>query len=124
VAYIVDFGSPRVRSSDPSEDIALGLYFVGRRDVPRVGDGVRLAGVLRVAVLQGVGYFQVFEDFDSGVVVADGCLVIRQSAQVVGDVRIARCNHDAHRRHRDPVDQPDHAVRTDAEDLITDHRCG
>ena len=72
VAYVVDFGDSRLRPSDPSEGIVLGLDFVGRRDVLRIGDAVRVAGVPRVAVLHDVGGFRVLEDLGSFAVVVDG----------------------------------------------------
>lgn len=125
VAYVVDFGEPRLRPPDPLEGIVLGLHFVERRDIPRIG-----VAVLRVAALQGVGYFRVLEDLDSVAVVVDGWSVIHRSVQAAGDVRNVQFDRDAHTRRRDsvdtrrrgPVDQLGLAVRTDAEVLRTGYR--
>ena len=122
MAYVVAFGGSRIRPSGPLEGIVLGLQFVGRRDVLRIGDAVRVAGILRVAILQGVDYFRVLQDLGSVAVVVDGWSVIHRSVQAAGVVRNVRCDRDAHTRRRDSVDQLGLAVRTGAESLRTDYR--
>jgi hypothetical protein len=72
VAYVVDFGDSHLRPSDPSECIVLCLHFVEQPDVLRIGDAVRVAGVPRVAVLQGVGCFRVLGYLGSFAVVVGG----------------------------------------------------
>lgn len=64
VAYVVDFDEPHLRPSDRLGYNVLGLRYVGRRDVPRIGDTLRAAGVLQVVVVQAVGDLRVFEDSD------------------------------------------------------------